>query len=229
MTSQIRKVTLWKVTDRDGKTRANTQWGSGITNRPIVRYCFPDSVTGSRANAPMCTDAWIHAYESKAKAYLFKSGHLSQYKEPYRLWEAEGVIEIGDQMKVATTELTTIREVEWPKEKVDNSRHIYMAVLTALQCSHVGDVFRKFCRPWIEHGREAVLPTGDELRWTSAVDTSRTMIEETILDMLKYAKESPYLVERQLPHVCYYANDYPEIDLNECIRKAYGDLEWFKT
>ena len=91
---------LYKLTDGDGKTRNDTQWGPGVSH----------SGTGEGG---LCGPGWIHAYEHPLIAVLMNPIH-ADFKSP-RLWEAGGEIAIRDgQLKCGCKTLTTVREIPLP-------------------------------------------------------------------------------------------------------------------
>ena len=93
-------IKLYKLTDKDGKTRNDTQWGPGVSH----------SGTGE---GELCGWGWIHAYEHPLIAVLLNPIH-ARFQTP-RLWEAEGEIAIRDgQTKCGCKTLTTIREIPLP-------------------------------------------------------------------------------------------------------------------
>ena len=107
--------TLYKLTDGDGKTRNDTQWGPGVSH----------SGTGEGG---LCGPGWIHAYENPLIAVLLNPIH-ADFKHP-RLWEAEGEIAIRDgQLKCGCKTLTTIREIPLPE--ITTEMRVRFAILCA--------------------------------------------------------------------------------------------------
>lgn len=93
---------LYKLTDLNGKTCNNTQWGEGVTHR----------APGSHKQE-MCSNGWIHAYRDPHLAIIFNPIHANF--RPARLWLAKGKIGKQDRLKVACRSLTTIKEIDLPK------------------------------------------------------------------------------------------------------------------
>ena len=96
-------MTLYKLTDQDGRTRAGqageTQWGLGVKHK----------ATGKPGQA-LCTDGWIHAYKHPLLALLMNPIH-AKICNP-RLWECEGRIgKRAGQLKCGCRTLTTVREI----------------------------------------------------------------------------------------------------------------------
>ena len=100
-TKKKKMSTLYKLTDRNGRTRNSTQWGPGVSH----------SGTGEGG---LCGPGWIHAYESPLIAAFMNPIHAN-FKNP-RLWEAEGEVGVRDgQLKCGCKTLTTIREIPLPE------------------------------------------------------------------------------------------------------------------
>jgi hypothetical protein len=90
---------LYKLTDKDGRTYNGTQWGESITH----------TAKGDSSQL-LCSNAWIHAYESPEIAVLLNPAH-GDFR-PFRLWEAEGEIGKRDgQSKCGCRTLTVVREI----------------------------------------------------------------------------------------------------------------------
>ena len=93
-------VLLYKLTDANGRTHGDTQWGPGVTH----------SGTGE---GYLCAKGWIHAYTNPLLAALLNPIHAN-FSEP-RLWEAEGDVALEDRgLKVGCKTLTTLREIPIP-------------------------------------------------------------------------------------------------------------------
>ena len=108
-------IKLYKLTDRDGQTRNDTQWGPGVSH----------SGTGK---GELCGPGWIHAYEHPLVAVLMNPIHAI-FQNP-RLWEAEGEIGLRDgQLKCGCKTLTTIREIPLPS--ITTEMHVRFAILCA--------------------------------------------------------------------------------------------------
>lgn len=106
---------LYKLTDGDGKTRNDTQWGPGVSH----------SGTGEGG---LCGPGWIHAYEHPLIAVLLNPIH-ADFKSP-RLWEAEGEVGLRDgQLKCGCKTLTTIREIPLPE--ITTEMRVRFAILCA--------------------------------------------------------------------------------------------------
>ena len=94
---------LYKLTDRDGRTMGNTQWGDGVSH----------SGTGEGG---LCGPGWIHAYEHPLIAVLMNPEHAGFDPDSMRLWEAEGEVGLREgQLKCGCKTLTTVREISVPE------------------------------------------------------------------------------------------------------------------
>ena len=107
---------LYKLTDSNGCTRNNTQWGPGITHR-------------GTGKGDLCGPGWIHTYTHPLLAVLLNPIHAN-FNEP-RLWEAEGEIGREDELKIGCVALTTIKEIEIPK--VTTEQRIAFGILCVLE------------------------------------------------------------------------------------------------
>jgi len=127
-------IKLFKLTDGDGKTRNDTQWGPGVSH----------SGTGEGG---LCGPGWIHAYENPLIAVLLNPIH-ADFKHP-RLWEAEGEIAIRDgQLKCGCKTLTTIREIPLPE--ITAEMRVRFAILCAREALTAADAACKAWNAWAD-------------------------------------------------------------------------------
>lgn len=111
---------LYKLTDANGCTKNNTQWGENVTHR-AQGY--------GAGTGDLCSDRYIHAYEHPLLAVLMNPIHAN-FDRP-RLWEAEGEVVTRDgQLKCGCVELTTIREIPVPVMTTD--QRVEFAIRCAL-------------------------------------------------------------------------------------------------
>ena len=111
------KQKLYKLTDENGMTRDETQWGPGATH----------SGTGAGG---LCGPGYIHAYEHPLLAVLLNPIHAN-FRNP-RLWEATGEIALRDgHLKCGCVSLTTLREI--PVPKITAEQCVRFAILCAKQ------------------------------------------------------------------------------------------------
>ena len=109
---------LYKLTDEDGKTYNDTQWGENVTHK------------AKPGEGELCSEYYIHAYTDPLLAVLLNPIH-ADFKNP-RLWEAKGrVMATGHGLKVGCKTLTTIREIPLPV--ITQEQRIRFAILCAQQ------------------------------------------------------------------------------------------------
>jgi len=109
---------LYRLTDANGRTRNNTQWGENITHVATGNVC-----------KGLCSDAYIHAYENPLIAVLMNAAHAN-FDNP-RMYECEGEIAARDgQLKCGCRTLTTIREIPLPV--VTTTQKVAFALLCVL-------------------------------------------------------------------------------------------------
>jgi hypothetical protein len=115
-------MAMFKLTDKNGCTHGDTQWGRGVTH----------TATGDESQ-DLCTDAWIHAYESPYLAVLLNPIH-GNFASP-RLWTCSGMIGKRDgQLKVGCRELTTIEEIPLPI--ITTEQRVTFAIRCAMAVYH---------------------------------------------------------------------------------------------
>jgi hypothetical protein len=111
--------TVYKLTDENGKTYNNTQWGPGVSH----------SGTGQ---GDLCGPGWIHYYSHPLLAILFNLLHAN-FLRP-RLWEAEpsGEIRKDRGLKYGSKTLEVIREISLPE--ITTTQQVAFAIFCALEC-----------------------------------------------------------------------------------------------
>ena len=93
----------YKLTDQNGKTRNNTQWGEIVSH-----------TASGESGHELCSDGWIHFYTSPFLAALMNPSHAN-FKSP-RLWEAESSgEELHELLKSGSKTLTTLKEIPLPE------------------------------------------------------------------------------------------------------------------
>jgi hypothetical protein len=107
---------LFKLTDENGRTRGNTQWGAGVTHRATGR------------GTELCSAGFIHAYEHPLLAVLLNPIH-ADFANP-QLWEARGRVSKREgQLKCGCKTLTTVRQIPLPE--ITNEQRIRFAICCA--------------------------------------------------------------------------------------------------
>ena len=91
---------VYKLTDENGKTRNNTQWGPGVTH------------TADGKSAKLCNKHWVHAYADPVLAVLMNPAH-GQFANP-QLWECEAEVKLQNADKLGCVSLTTLRVIPLP-------------------------------------------------------------------------------------------------------------------
>lgn len=119
MKESMEEQTLYKLTDQNCCTFGGTQWGP----------CLQHRATGDRKQG-LCSDGWIHAYESPLLAVFMNPIHAC-FDNPI-LWEARGIIEKRDgQLACGCRVLTTVRELPLPV--ITEEQLIKFAIYCALE------------------------------------------------------------------------------------------------
>jgi len=108
---------LYKLTDQNGQTYGETQWGPGVTHT-------------APGTGELCTNGWIHAYTDPLLAVFLNPIHAN-FQSP-RLWECEGEVGADDHgLKVGCISLTTLRELPLPEVALD--QRVRFAILCAIR------------------------------------------------------------------------------------------------
>src|SRR3990167_10467990 len=111
----------YKLTDENGRTYNDTQWGEGVTHTTTV--------TGKH----LCTDQVIHVYKSALLAAFLNPIHAN-FTRP-RLWECECSRPLAnDGTKLGVKSCTTLREIPLPV--VTTEQRVRFAILCALKVYH---------------------------------------------------------------------------------------------
>jgi len=92
---------LYKLTDKNGMTQGNTQWGESVTHE------------AKGEGTELCTGQVIHAYRDPYLA-VFYDPIGGNYGENALLWESEGRVVADDKLKVGCKSLTTLRQIPLP-------------------------------------------------------------------------------------------------------------------
>lgn len=125
---------LYKLTDENGMTYGGTQWGENITH-----------TANGNATKPLCSDAWIHAYENIYVATFMNPIHAS-FEDPI-CWEAKGEIKIRDSvLKCGCRSLTTLRRIDLPVISIEQRIHIAIEIARRL---YKRSDFQQWAENWI--------------------------------------------------------------------------------
>jgi len=154
---------LYKLTDGNGRTQNQTQWGEGVTH----------SGTGK---GELCGDGWIHAYEDPLVAVLLNPIH-ADFRHP-RLWEAEGERSVRDgQVKCGCKSLTTVREIPLPE--VTTEQRFRFAILCSKKV-YKDKGWNAWADRWLSGenmGKEAAGTAEAVQAWARAVEWAAWAVE----------------------------------------------------
>jgi hypothetical protein len=124
---------VYKLTDKDGRTRNNTQWGENITHTaPGV--------------GELCTAGWIHSYSDPLLAVMLNPIY-GEFAEP-RLWEAEasGAMKHDCGLKSGSASLTTLQEI--PVPTVTTEQRVRFGILCALAVA-INEAWETWAHEWL--------------------------------------------------------------------------------
>lgn len=111
----------YKLTDKNGYTKNNTQWGPGVTH------------TAQGSAKTLCSSGWIHFYRDPLLAILMNPVHAN-FKEPI-LWECEtSGEELHQPDKSGCKTLTTIKQIKLPA--ITETQIVAFAILSAKKVNH---------------------------------------------------------------------------------------------
>ena len=126
-------TTLYKLTDADGRTYGETQWGEGVTHT-------------TDGEGELCGPGWLHAYTDPLLAVLLNPIHANVTSP--RLWECEGEVGQSDHgLKVGCTSLTTTREIPLPV--VTTEQRVRFAILCAWEVCE-DSAWRVWATGWLD-------------------------------------------------------------------------------
>jgi len=107
----------YKLTDQEGKTRNDTQWGENITHE----------ATGT--GIELCSNGWIHFYTDPLIAVLMNPAHAS-FSNPI-LWECEVAGDVlHEPLKSGCKRLTTIKQIPLPT--VTTNQKVAFGIMCAI-------------------------------------------------------------------------------------------------
>lgn len=112
---------LYKLTEQDGSTRNKTYWEVGSTHSKQPKN-----------NPQLCSADVFHAYTDVNLAFLLNPIHAN-IKNPI-LWECRGDVAVSDWGKVGCFELTTKKQINYPKW-VNSEHEKDIRILFAILCA----------------------------------------------------------------------------------------------
>jgi len=132
---------LYKLTDAEGRTGNEMQWGVGITNHAAGK------------GVKLCSSGVIHAYTSLLLAELMDLAHGS-YGACKLAWEADGEVVSSDGTKVGCKSLTTICEVTNQLPILTRTQRTAFAILSAQEVLLKTNVkwlkWHKWAEQWLD-------------------------------------------------------------------------------
>lgn len=130
---------LYKLTDSNGKTMNDTQWGPDVSHSGI-------------GYGQLCSNGWIHAYEH-ALLGVFMNPIQAGFVGP-RMWKAEGEIRLRDgPFKCGCKTLTTLYEI--PVPVVTPEQRVRFAILCA-KAVYKDPLWNAWADEWLAHGHTTI-------------------------------------------------------------------------
>ena len=129
-----KSMKLYKLTDHEGQTLGQTQWGENVEH--------------TRSGAKMlCSPGWLHAYKSPALAVLMAP--LFMYDGcGSQLWSAVGEVGADNGLIVGCYTLRTMKKIRKPRLTL--SEHIRFGILCALNStSSAVPEFKTWAESWL--------------------------------------------------------------------------------
>jgi len=109
---------VWKITDKQGQSKHETQWGEGVTHE------------ADGDSDVLCNEHWLHCYTDPLQAAFFCRSHVLGCPDVL-LWEAEAEGKTLVQYdKMGCTKLTTLRQVPMPE--ITSEQRVEIAIRCAL-------------------------------------------------------------------------------------------------
>ena len=108
---------VYKLADRNGRTRDGTQWGEGVTH------------SAQAGGTTLCTDQVVHAYRSLNLAVMMDPVHRA-FGPSAVAFQAEGEVVVDDGTKVGVKTLTTTSKVQLPEVTI--SQRVAFGILASL-------------------------------------------------------------------------------------------------
>jgi len=171
-------TTLYKWTKSNGRTYDYTQWKKGKTHkaRPNI-------------SKPLCSEYWIHAYQSIVLAVLFDCWHANYRHNLLHgnglLWLAKGHVSKSDGIKIGTKKCTLVKLIEEPRF---TCKQILAAVLSVFSLRDLPDYASQPIRQWLEgkerNNNQNLMAAIERLQRTSRY----CIVAHSIHDCLKFAE-----------------------------------------
>lgn len=149
----------YKITDGNGWTKNNTQWGENITHEI------------TKPGTTLCSDEVFHGYETPEIAIFMNPAHGNYDEKTMLLWEAKGTVVAGDGMKLGFKRQTTIKQVEKPI--ITAEQRVEIAILCTMKVIK-NRQWRKWARNWIT-GTDRTVNAINAINGTNAVDIANAV------------------------------------------------------
>ena len=149
---------LCKFTDKDGRTKNNTQWGPGVTHeaRP--------------GDGDLCTDRWIHWYADPLVAEFMNPIH-GEFDDDAILWEiaVDGKTRNDNWLKCGAKSVTTIRSI--PRVRMTTTQRvaaaIHLAKMTLEQTGQVVPEWDTWADDWLTSAERTTWSAARSAAWSA--------------------------------------------------------------
>ncbi len=175
----MKRKTYYKLTDKDGYTRkgktGETLWGENITH------------TATGQDKELCTDGFIHAYESPEMAAFMNPAHGDYDSNTMLLWECHlhGRVKRDGQLKCGAKGCTTLRTIPLPI--ITTEQRITIAIkISLLFCKDDGYI--KWATKWLS-GVDRTAAWAEEVVAGAAADAAADAANAADIDILVIIKE----------------------------------------
>ena len=149
---------LYKITDKDSRTRGVCQWGENVTHKATTK------------GNELCTDQVIHAYTDPYLAVLFNPIGGGYDPKTMLLWEAKGRIVATNVDKVGCKSLTTIKQIDKPHFTIEQ------LVTIAIKCAmeiYPEKSFTKWAEDWLNGKDRTIMSARAAAAATEAARAAR--------------------------------------------------------
>jgi len=128
-------IIKYKLTDQNIRTHKNYQWQLGRWER-----------AKGKSNQDLCTDGWLHGYDSPLIAILHNPLHADYYKP--RLWEVEckGKTKNDKGIKCGYRKMRLIKEI--PVPVITTTQIVAYCILCAMEVSK-DKKFLQWAKNWL--------------------------------------------------------------------------------
>jgi len=191
---------LCKLTTQNNLTLNNTLWGEGITHQ-----------TNGSILKKLCTNSWIHYYNSPYLAVLLNSIH-GDFVNP-KLWEVKvsGFIKSDRDLKFGATKVTTVKEILLPVISIEQK--IAIAILCTLHV-YKDKEYREWAKKWLS-GECKSNPSN------RIIFKLKENIKQNF-NPTNYKKENRYLAAKWCCSSFMYLENYYKGEIDYCVANAIG-------